>query len=62
MENYILFIIRAAGDAYLEEAAEKIGIQIPSLEEVQQEDEDSPDLPNINARIKDTAFVLADFR
>ncbi|XP_063880058.1 probable 28S rRNA (cytosine-C(5))-methyltransferase isoform X2 [Scylla paramamosain] len=52
---------RAAGDAYLEESAEKIGIQIPSLEEVQQEDEDSPDLPNINARIKDTAFVLADF-
>ncbi|MPC14183.1 putative 28S rRNA (cytosine(4447)-C(5))-methyltransferase [Portunus trituberculatus] len=49
------------GDAYLEESAEKIGIQIPSLEEIQQEDEDSPDLPNINARIKDTAFVLADF-
>ncbi|XP_050725087.1 probable 28S rRNA (cytosine-C(5))-methyltransferase [Eriocheir sinensis] len=51
----------AEGDAYLDEAAEKIGVQIPSLEEVMKEDEDNPDLPNINARIKDTAFILADF-
>lgn len=51
----------AAGDAYLEESAEKIGVQIPSLEEIEKEDEGSPDLANINARIKDTAFVLADF-
>ncbi|XP_042222992.1 probable 28S rRNA (cytosine-C(5))-methyltransferase [Homarus americanus] len=51
----------AAGDAYLEEAAEKVGVQIPSLEEVQKELEESPDLSNINSRIKDTAFVLADF-
>lgn len=52
----------AAGDAYLEESAAKLHIQIPSLEEVLKELEESPDLPSINIRIKDTAFILADFR
>lgn len=51
----------AAGDAYLEESAAKLHIQIPSLEEVLKELEESPDLPSINIRIKDTAFILADF-
>lgn len=52
----------AAGDAYLEETAANIGIQIPSLEEVEKELEGTPDLASINCRIKDTAFVLADFK
>nr|XP_045584804.1 probable 28S rRNA (cytosine(4447)-C(5))-methyltransferase [Procambarus clarkii] len=51
----------AAGDAYLEESAANIGVQIPSLEEVQKDLEESADLANINSRIKDTAFILADF-
>ncbi|XP_071549383.1 26S rRNA (cytosine-C(5))-methyltransferase nsun-1 [Panulirus ornatus] len=52
----------AAGDAYLEETAANIGIQIPSLEEVEKELDGTPDLASINCRIKDTAFVLADFK
>lgn len=62
MKVTLVSLLRAEGEAYLEESAEKIGVQIPSLEEVLKEDEENPDLPSINSRIKDTAFVLADFR
>ncbi|KAK4298077.1 hypothetical protein Pmani_029551 [Petrolisthes manimaculis] len=54
----------AEGEAYMEEATSKVGVQIPSLEEVKKEmtGETEPDLPTINSRIKDTAFILADFK
>lgn len=61
--NQTLFIIYSAeGDAYMEEAAGKIEIQIPTIEEVEKELAENPDLANVQARIKDIAFILSDFR
>lgn len=50
-----------AGDAYMEEAASKLEVDIPSLEKVEEELKGEVDLPSVYSRIKDTAFVLADF-
>ncbi|XP_037794473.1 probable 28S rRNA (cytosine(4447)-C(5))-methyltransferase [Penaeus monodon] len=51
----------AEGDAYMEEAAGKIEIQIPTIEEVEKELSENPDLANVQSRIKDIAFILSDF-
>ncbi|KAK7016999.1 rRNA (cytosine-C5-)-methyltransferase nop2 [Halocaridina rubra] len=50
-----------AGDAYMDEAAQKLEVDIPSLEEVVEELKGEVDMPSIHSRIKDTAFVLAEF-
>lgn len=46
----------------MEEAAGKIEIQIPTIEEVEKELSENPDLANVQSRIKDIAFILSDFR
>ncbi|XP_064113821.1 probable 28S rRNA (cytosine-C(5))-methyltransferase isoform X1 [Macrobrachium nipponense] len=51
-----------AEDAYMEETAGKMAVDIPTLEEVEEELKgDKVDLPTVLSRIKDTAYVLADF-
>lgn len=51
-----------AEDAYMEETAGKMAVDIPTLEEVEEELKgDKVDLPTVLSRIKDTAYVLAEF-
>lgn len=46
----------------MKEAAERINVDIPTLEEVKKELTENPDMQNISLRIKDVVFVLMNFK
>ena len=46
----------------MEESAKKCAVEIPSLQEIEKELEESPDMAIISARIKDVVYILNDFK
>ncbi|MCL4118233.1 UNVERIFIED_CONTAM: hypothetical protein GTU68_022552 [Idotea baltica] len=54
--------VEVESEAALKDAARNVGVEIPTLEEVQKELKENPDMQAISLRIKDIIFVLAKFK